>query len=85
VLSFALQISESNFSSYHVALRTAEGEEIWSQGRLRLSGSAAEPIISVWLPTSILQPGDYQFVLAGAKHKHKRSLIGTYNFRVAKP
>lgn len=85
-VKFVLQVTDPNYASYYVVLRSAEGDELLSEARLPLSVSAGESVVSLWVTASALQPGDYQFVLWGIQgnRNRQRSRIGFYNFRVVK-
>jgi hypothetical protein len=70
--------------SYRVALRTAEGNELWSQDRPRAKATASGHAVILKLPAKLLAEGDYELTLKGLTASREFEDIGDYYFTIVK-
>jgi len=72
------------YKSYRAVLRTAEGEEVWSQGMLKARLSDAGQIVALNIPALVFDDNDYILTLTGVKPDKTMEVVGSYPFSVAK-
>ena len=70
------------FSEYRVGMRTAPGDEIWSQARLKPERSDRAQSITLLIPGSLLVPGDYELGLRGLSGRGRYDEVGYFYFAV---
>jgi hypothetical protein len=75
---------ESAYQSYRVSLQNREGDEFWSQGKLRARATVSGQAVILSLPATVLAPGDYILKLSGAGAAGQIEEISSYAFRVVK-
>ncbi|MEP7338428.1 MAG: hypothetical protein ABI977_11890, partial [Acidobacteriota bacterium] len=56
---------EDEFKSFRVEIRTAQGQEVWTQDHLRPRQSRAGRVINLTIPGNTLSPGQYELTLKG--------------------
>ncbi len=56
---------DSHFASYRVALRSIDGDEIWSRAGLALHKESWGNGVELRLPAASLEPGDYELMIFG--------------------
>jgi anti-sigma factor RsiW len=73
-------------SRYRAVVRTAEGNEVWSQDGLKAqrTGLREEAIVILDLPTPILPEGDYIITLSRRKSSGDFEDVGSYQFSVVR-
>ncbi len=73
-------------SRYRAVVRTAEGNEVWSQDGLEAqrTGLREEAIVILDLPTPILPEGDYIITLSRRKTNGDFEDVGSYQFSVVR-
>jgi hypothetical protein len=73
-------------SRYRAVVRTAEGNEVWSQDGLKAqrTGLREEAIVILDLPTPILPEGDYIITLSRRKTSGDFEDVGSYQFSVVR-
>jgi hypothetical protein len=69
---------------FHVELRTAGGEAVWSQNNLAARAARAGRAVVLHLPVSVLNTGEYELALRGADDKGGVEDVGYYYFTVLK-
>lgn len=72
------------YKSFRAALRTADGNEIWSQAMLKARPSDSGRAIDLNLPALIFSSDDYILQLLGVTASGDFESAGTYVFRVEK-
>jgi hypothetical protein len=82
LVRFQLDLGIDDYESYRAALHNAEGDEIWSQSKLRASPVGETVAVTVTLPSEVLPHGDYYFRLSGITTGGDLELVGRYHFRV---
>ena len=72
------------YKSYRSVLRTAEGEEVWSQGMLKARLSDAGKTVVLNVPALVFIDNNYILTLIGVKPDKTMEIVGSYPFSVAK-
>lgn len=72
------------FKSFRVELRTAQGQEVWTQDHLRPRQSRAGRIINLTIPVSALSAGQYELTLKGVIDSQNTENVRYYYFDVLK-
>jgi len=77
---------EDRYTDYRAVVRTAEGNEVWSQDGLKAqrTGLREEAIVILDLPTRILPEGDYIIRLSRRKTSGDFEDVGSYQFSVVR-
>ncbi len=78
----AMELASVDYPSYHAALRTAAGLEVWKADGLRPDSRDS---LAVLLPTRMLPPGVYRLTLEGVREGGRRFAVAVYPFQVAQP
>lgn len=77
-----LQIEAGDYGSYRVVLRTADGDEVWRQDRVKPERTASGAAIVVTLPASRFSSQDYTIRLSGITPAGEVEEVSGYSFRV---
>jgi len=72
------------YKSYRAVLKTAEGEEVWSQGMLKARLSDAGKSVMLNIPALVFGENDYILTLIGVKSDKAMEVVGSYPFSVVK-
>lgn len=84
-LRLQLEIKQrGEFRSYLASLRTAEGNELWSQELPQARSQTAGRTVVLNLPARILARGEYELELQGRTAAGELVNAGTYYFNVAR-
>jgi anti-sigma factor RsiW len=77
---------EDRYTDYRAVIRTAEGNEVWSQDGLEAqrTGLREEAIVILDLPTPILPEGDYIITLSRRSASGDFEDVGSYQFSVVR-
>jgi hypothetical protein len=75
---------EDDYPSFRVELRTAQGQQVWAQDRLRPRQSRAGRILNLTIPGSALGAGSYELALKGVIDQQKTEDVRYYYFDVLK-
>jgi hypothetical protein len=75
---------EAGYRSYHVALQTEDGVGVKSWGSLKAVKGAAAQIISINIPSRLLNRKEYRLVLSAVSDRGSHEIINTFHFRVIK-
>lgn len=75
---------EEEHKSFRVEIRTAQGQEIWTQDKLRPRQSRAGRVVNLVIPVSAFDPGEYELTLRGVNDKGEVEDIGFYYFTALK-
>jgi hypothetical protein len=75
---------EDEYQSFRVDLRTAQGQQVWTQDRLRPRQSRAGRILNLTIPGSALSTGRYELTLIGMIDQQKTEDVRYYYFDVLK-
>jgi cell division protein FtsB len=77
---------EDRYTDYRAVVRTAEGNEVWSQDGLEAqrTGLREEAIVILDLPTRILPEGDYIITLSRRSASGDFKDVGSYQFSVVR-
>ena len=85
VVRLRLAVPADEYPFHRATLYDAQGEELWTQTRLRAVGQAGQTAIVLILPTHLLSRGDYQIKLSGVAENGRLEPLATYSFRVTTP
>lgn len=75
---------DEGYKHYRAMLRTADGDEIWSQGRLRAQPTGSGKAVVLKLSPRLFQTGDYIVTLQGVTTNGEFDEVGDYYFSVVK-
>lgn len=75
---------EDEFKSFRVEIRTAQGQEVWTQDRLRPRESRAGRVISLTIPARVFSAGEYELTLRGVVDNRTIEDVRYYYFSVLK-
>ena len=75
---------EDDYQSFRVELRTAQGQEVWTQDQLRSRQSRAGRVINLIIPGGVLGSGQYELALKGALSPQQIEDVRYYYFDVSK-
>jgi hypothetical protein len=75
---------EDDYQSFRVELRTAQGQEVWTQDQLRSRQSRAGRVINLIIPGGVLGSGQYELALKGALSPQQIEDVRFYYFDVSK-
>jgi hypothetical protein len=75
---------EDEYQSFRVELRTAQGQEVWTQDDLRPRPSRAGRVVSLIIPGSVFITGKYELTLKGVIDQQKTEDVRYYYFDVLK-
>jgi hypothetical protein len=81
-VSLQLHLETGGYKSYRAMLRTAEGDEVWSQDRLQPQSTRSGQTIIVKLPASRFSSRDYTIKLSGVTPGGEFEEVSSYYFRV---
>ncbi len=81
LIRFQLDLGIDDYESYRAALHDADGDEIWTQSKLRASESDDTVTLTLTLPSELLPHGDYYFRVSGVTRGGEPELVGRYHFR----
>jgi hypothetical protein len=75
---------EDEYQSFRVEIRTAQGQEVWTQDRLRPRTSGAGRVVKLVVPGSAFDAGQYELTLKGVIDQQKTEDVRYYYFDVLK-
>jgi anti-sigma factor RsiW len=81
---FAVLISledEARFETYRITILDDRRRLVWKRGELTQGRQGA---LSIWLETSLFQPGDYSLIVEGYDKEGRKNEIGNYHFLIDK-
>jgi hypothetical protein len=83
--SVKLQLDgEAGYKSYRAAIRTAGGDEVWSQTGLLARSTDWGLAVVLTVPASVLATGDYELALSGVTAQGEFEVVDYYRFTVVK-
>jgi hypothetical protein len=83
-VSLELHFEPGDYETYRVTLRTAEGEQLWTQDKLKPRNTSAGDAITVRIPASRFNDRDYTVRLSGITASGDAEDVSSYYFRVKK-
>jgi hypothetical protein len=83
-VQFSLALLDDNYPAYRVALRDANGRELWSKDGLTSKSSPDGMAIVFLVPGSLLAPADYTLTLSGISTSKTPETINTFLFRTVR-
>lgn len=83
-LKARLEADSPSYDSYRALLETVDNQHIWSAGKLKAETPPSGKTVSIDLPSSLLQPGDYILTLRGVSSSGSLETVAEYSFRIAK-
>jgi anti-sigma factor RsiW len=75
---------EDEYKSFRVEIRTAQGQEVWTQDNLRPRQSRAGRVINLVIPGSALGTGEYELTLKGVIDNQNTEDVRYYYFDALK-
>ena len=85
MVKFDLFIETENlYTNYHAALKTVEGDEVWSQIGLMAQKTAWGQSLNIDLPTIAFNNDDYILTLSGITPEGKSEILHRYFFSVVR-
>jgi anti-sigma factor RsiW len=75
---------EDEYKSFRVELRTAKGQEVWTQDDLRPRPSRAGRVLNLVVPGNVLGAGEYELALKGVIDQQKTEDVRYYYFDALK-
>jgi hypothetical protein len=75
---------EDDYKSFRVEIRTAQGQEVWTQGNLRPRQSRAGRVVNLVIPGSVLGAGEYELTLKGMVDNQNTEDVRYYYFDALK-
>lgn len=81
-VSLQLHLETGGYKSYRAMIRTAEGDEIWSQDGLKPRSTRSDQVITVRLPASRFTSRDYIIKVSAATTGGEVEEVSSYYFRV---
>lgn len=77
-----LQIPGNASPTYRAVLYDSDGEDTWSQSKLKAESISGRAVVVVMLPAQVLSRGDYRIRLTGTSVRGALEVTATYTFRV---
>jgi hypothetical protein len=71
---------EDEYKSFSVWIRTAQGQVVWTQDKLRPRQSRAGRIVNLVIPGRVLGPGEYELTLKGVIDNQNTEDVRYYYF-----
>ncbi|HEV8130587.1 MAG TPA: hypothetical protein VGQ81_05010 [Acidobacteriota bacterium] len=85
LLEIQLDIKKKvDYKSYRAVLRTADGDEVWSQDMLHARPTDSGRAVFLKLPPRIIPAGDYELALTGVASNRDFERVASYYFTVVK-
>jgi len=81
VVRLLLDLPDDGYSFYRAALLDVEGDEIWSQSKLRAESTEEQIVVAVLVPAAVLIHGDYQMKVSGVTESKELESLASYTFR----
>jgi hypothetical protein len=81
LVQLQLDIGVDDYVSYRAALHEVEGDQIWTQSKLKAETIDDKTLVVLTLPSQLLQRGDYYLRLSGLSSAGESELIARYHFR----
>jgi anti-sigma factor RsiW len=75
---------QDEYRSYRAELRTADGDEVWSQDMLRARPTDQGQAVFLTVPARLLASGDYLLTLSGLTTRGVFEAVGSYQFSVVR-
>ena len=82
IVQLRLSVTMDPYQNYQAVLETAEGQDIFTIGKLKRRDVKGEFVVLLNMPARILSPGDYQLELNGLNEDEQLEGVGRYTFRV---
>ena len=73
---------EDEYQNFRVEIRTAQGQEVWTQDNLRPRQSRAGRFVNLVIPGSVFNIGEYELTLKGVIDNQKSEDVRYYYFGV---
>jgi hypothetical protein len=81
IVQLELGLERDEYSRYRATVHSAEGNRVWTQGRLQSRpGAAGERLIVLRLPASSVPAGDYVVRLTGVAAGQEEEPVDAYSF-----
>lgn len=81
-VQFRLNLPPEEYRSYGVVLENAEGDRVFSFGRLASQTLGGRKMLTLYVPSHALTPDDYRLRLSGVSDSDSAEPLGDYPFRV---
>ncbi len=75
---------EGEYKSYRAAIKTAEGEEVWSRAELQARTTDAGKTVLLNVPALVFGENDYILTLIGVTSAKEIEVVENYHFNVVK-
>jgi len=75
---------EDEYKSFRVVIRTAQGQEVWTQDNLRPRQSRVGRVVNLVIPGSVLGVGEYELTLKGVIDNQNTEDVRYYYFDALK-
>ena len=75
---------EVDYPRYEAVLQTAESKRIWSKGDLEAQAFPGGKRVLLYIPSSLLPPGDYILTLRWLPTAGSPETVAEYSFRIGK-
>jgi hypothetical protein len=82
VVQFRLNLPPEDYGSYGVGLENADGDKVFSFGRLTANSLDGKRVLILYVPSDALTPDDYRLRLNGVSDTDSAAPLGDYPFRV---
>lgn len=82
VVQFRLNLPPEEYRSYGVVLEDADGNKVFSFGRLTSHSLDGRRVLILYVPSAALTPDDYRLRLSGVSDSDSAAPLGDYPFRV---
>jgi hypothetical protein len=79
-----LNLNQQDYAHYGLLLETAEGNRIWQKAGLHSHPVGYGRIVTIEVPVSVLNNGDYVLKLSGTDTRGKVEEVEEYTFRIVK-
>jgi hypothetical protein len=77
-----VRLSSAQFTQYRAVLRTAAGEERWSQTGVSTTGTGSPPALRIDIPVTALTDGQFVLDVRGIRDGRETDSIDEYHFTV---
>jgi hypothetical protein len=81
LVQLQLDLGLDDYGTYRIALHDAEGDEIWTQSKLKAEAMTEKVVVAVTFPAILLPHGDYSLRLSGLTPAGDYELVARYYFR----
>jgi hypothetical protein len=82
IFAFSIALEdETRYETYRITILDGHRRPVWKSGELRPGRQSA---LSIWLKTSLFQPGGYTLIVEGDDKDGRKNQIGNYPFLIIK-